>query len=76
MITHIHGKLLEKTPTYVVVDVNGIDTWLEQDQLSGFVKVRGLSEIGKSSSTTGEFIGSGDFIPRTDEVKLFCEKCK
>ena len=24
MITHIHGKLLEKTPTYVVVDVNGI----------------------------------------------------
>ena len=24
MITHIHGKLLEKTPTYLVVDVNGI----------------------------------------------------
>ena len=24
MITHIHGKLIEKTPTYVVVDVNGI----------------------------------------------------
>lgn len=24
MITHIHGKLLEKTPTYVVVDVNGV----------------------------------------------------
>ena len=24
MITHIHGKLVEKTPTYVVVDVNGI----------------------------------------------------
>ena len=24
MITHIHGKLLEKTPTYVVVDVSGI----------------------------------------------------
>ena len=23
MITHIHGKLIEKTPTYVVVDVNG-----------------------------------------------------
>ena len=24
MITHIHGKLVEKTPTYLVVDVNGI----------------------------------------------------
>ena len=24
MITHIQGKLVEKTPTYVVVDVNGI----------------------------------------------------
>ena len=24
MITHIHGKLIERTPTYVVVDVNGI----------------------------------------------------
>jgi Holliday junction DNA helicase RuvA len=24
MITHIHGKLIEKTPTYVIVDVNGV----------------------------------------------------
>ncbi len=24
MITHIEGKLIEKTPTYVVIDVNGI----------------------------------------------------
>ena len=24
MITHIHGRLIEKTPTYVVIDVNGI----------------------------------------------------
>ncbi|MAW21170.1 MAG: Holliday junction branch migration protein RuvA [Flavobacteriales bacterium] len=24
MITHVHGKLIEKTPTHVVVDVNGI----------------------------------------------------
>lgn len=24
MITHIHGKLVEKTPTYVVVDVSGV----------------------------------------------------
>lgn len=24
MITHIHGKLIEKTPTFVVIDVNGI----------------------------------------------------
>tara|TARA_B100002052_G_scaffold43096_1_gene35903 strand:- start:2896 stop:3480 length:585 start_codon:yes stop_codon:yes gene_type:complete len=24
VITHIHGKLVEKTPTYIVVDVNGV----------------------------------------------------
>ncbi len=24
MITHVYGKLIEKTPTYVVIDVNGI----------------------------------------------------
>jgi Holliday junction DNA helicase RuvA len=24
MYSHIHGKLLEKTPTYVIIDVNGI----------------------------------------------------
>ena len=24
MITHIHGKLIEKTPAYVVVDINGV----------------------------------------------------
>ena len=24
MITHLNGKLIEKTPTYVVIDVNGI----------------------------------------------------
>ena len=24
MITHIHGKLVEKTPTHVVVDINGV----------------------------------------------------
>ncbi len=24
MITHIHGRLIEKTPTFVVIDVNGI----------------------------------------------------
>ena len=24
MITHIQGKLIDKTPTYVVIDVNGV----------------------------------------------------
>jgi holliday junction DNA helicase RuvA len=24
VITHIHGKLVEKTPTYIIIDVNGI----------------------------------------------------
>ena len=25
MISHINGKLVEKTPTYVIIDCNGID---------------------------------------------------
>ena len=57
------------------IDVNGIDTWLQDDQLSGFVKVTSLSETGRSSPTTGEFIGSGEYIPRTDEIRLTCSNC-
>ena len=57
------------------VDVNGINTWLEDDQLSGFVKVSKLSEVGRLSPTTGEFVGSGDYIPRTNEIKLTCSNC-
>lgn len=28
MITHLKGKLVEKKPTYVVIDVNGVGYWL------------------------------------------------
>lgn len=28
MITHLKGKLIEKNPTYIVLDVNGIGYWL------------------------------------------------
>ncbi|VAW25519.1 Holliday junction ATP-dependent DNA helicase RuvA, partial [hydrothermal vent metagenome] len=28
MITHIRGKLVEKNPTYVVIEANGIGYWL------------------------------------------------
>ena len=28
MITHLKGRLIEKNPTYIVLDVNGIGYWL------------------------------------------------
>ena len=28
MITHIKGKLIEKNPTYVIVECNGVGYWL------------------------------------------------
>ena len=28
MITHLQGRLVEKTPTYVVLDCNGIGYWV------------------------------------------------
>jgi hypothetical protein len=49
-------------------------SWLEDDQLSGFVKVADPSETGHFSDT-GEFIGSGDYIPRADEIRLTCSNC-
>ena len=60
----------------IFVHVHGItNTWLVDDHLSGFVKVTRLSEVGKFSDTTGEWIGSGNYIPRTDEIKLTCSNC-
>ena len=49
-------------------------SWLEDDQLSGFVKVDDPSETGHFSDT-GEFIGSGDYIPSADEIRLTCSNC-
>ena len=58
----------------IFVYLNGDTSWLEDDQLSGFVKVDDLSETG-SFSDTGEFIGSGDYIPSTHEIRLTCSNC-
>ena len=58
----------------IFVYLNGDTSWLEDDQLSGFVKVDDLSETG-SFSDTGEFIADGDYIPRADEIKLTCSNC-
>jgi len=40
VITHIHGKLIEKTPTYVVVDVNGVG-YLIKISLQTFSAIEG-----------------------------------
>ena len=40
MITHIHGKLIQKTPTYVVVDVNGVG-YLIKISLQTFSAIEG-----------------------------------
>ena len=55
--------------------MNHGSTWLEDDQLSGFVKITDLSETGFFSDTTGEFIGSGDYIPSAYEIRLTCSNC-
>ena len=28
MITHLQGRLVEKTPTYLVIDCNGVGYWV------------------------------------------------
>ena len=80
MVTlHVNCETEPKVRCYngewVFVKTNGITTWLEDDQLSGFVKVTGLSETGSFSDTTGEFIADGDYIPRADEIRLTCSNC-
>jgi hypothetical protein len=49
-------------------------SWLEEDQLSGFVRVTDPAETG-SFSDTGEFIGNGDYIPSAYEIRLTCSNC-
>jgi hypothetical protein len=66
---------VKKCTNRIFVDVNGITNWLEDDQLSGFVEVYRLAQTGHFSTTTGEFIGSGDYIPKANEIKLTCSNC-
>lgn len=50
--------------------------WLEDDQLSGFVEVVELRERGTSNVFTGgEWVGSGEYIPRVNEIRLTCSNC-
>ena len=61
---------------WIFVNVYGItNTWLEDDQLSGFIKIIGLEKTGQTSSTTGEFIADGNYIPIAEEIKLTCSNC-
>jgi hypothetical protein len=61
---------------FMFVGVNGITNWLEDDRLSGFVEVINLKERGtKSPITGGEWVGSGEYVPKVKEVKLTCSNC-
>ena len=49
--------------------------WLEDDELSGFVEVIELRETGNSNMFTGgEWVGSGEYVPRVNEIRLICER--
>jgi Holliday junction DNA helicase RuvA len=43
MIAHIQGKLVEKTPTYVVIDCNGVGYYL-------FISLNTYSKLGKEEN--------------------------
>ena len=60
---------------HMFVNVNGKTTWLEDDKLNGFVMVESLRERGKVSPTTGEIIGTENYIPEVKEIKLTCSNC-
>ena len=61
---------------FMFVRVNGIDTWLEDDRLSGYVKVRDLGEVFHDNRMTGEkMVPSGDYVPQVIEIKLTCSNC-
>ena len=59
------------------LDVNGIDTWLEKDKLSGYVEVVSLEEVFYSNVVTGaDNTGSSeDYVPHIKQIKLRCSNC-
>jgi len=59
------------------LDVNGISTWLENDKLSGYVKIVSLEEVFYSNSVTGagNTGSSGDYVPHIKQMKLRCSNC-
>ena len=61
---------------FMFVEVNGINNWLEDDKLSGYVKVQDLGEVFHSNMFTGgEMVGSGDYVPQVKELRLTCSNC-
>ena len=61
---------------FMFVEVNGIDTWLEDDKLSGYAEVQRLGEVfHKNIFTGGEQVGSGEYVPHIKEIKLTCSNC-
>jgi len=59
------------------LDVNGMDTWLEKDKLSGYVEVVSLEEVFYSNRVTGaDNTGSSeDYVPHIKQIKLRCSNC-
>jgi len=58
------------------LDVNGIDTWLEKDKISGYVEVVSLEEVYHSNMVTAGNTGSsGDYVPHIKQMKLRCSNC-
>jgi hypothetical protein len=58
---------------FVNVDEN---KWLEDDKLSGFVEVKRLEETGTANKfADGEWVGSGNYVPRVSEIRLTCSNC-
>jgi Holliday junction DNA helicase RuvA len=60
MIHHIEGKLVEKTPTYVVIDVSGVG-YVMQISLNTFSK---LGDIGTNCKLYTEQVYVRDDMPR------------
>ena len=61
---------------FMFVNVNGINTWLVDDKLSGYVKVNKLTEVHYNNMFTGgKTVGSGDYVPDVKEIKLTCSNC-
>ena len=61
---------------FMFVKVNGIDTWLEEDNLAGYVEVQGISETFRTNVFGGgESVGTGDYVPQVKEIRLTCSNC-
>ena len=61
---------------FMFVEVNGIDVWLEEDNLAGYVEVKGISETFRTNVFGGgEAVGTGDYVPQVKEIMLSCSNC-